>query len=287
MKRKNERSLVFARFANSILMKRETHACTSSLKRETIEYLKELIDFLFPHFSSKIYYTPEDVLAKLQLLERNLISLIKQLNSKYSQDANKIAEKFTDQIPEVHDKLWTDAESIYKGDPAAESVDEVILAYPGFMAILIYRIAHELYQLNLPIIPRIMTEYAHEITGIDIHPGARIGSPFFIDHGTGIVIGETTVIGKNVKIYQGVTLGALSVEKKFSKTKRHPTIENDVIIYSQAVILGGDTVIGKASIIGGNAWVTQSIPPNSIVINKSEVRVRTNTEFQESIDFII
>ncbi len=278
---------LFLNFSKSLLSKRQTHSCTSTLKTEAIEYVQELIDFLFPHFSSKIYYSSEDVLAKLQLLERNLVSLIKNLNSHFMDDASETAKQFISKIPAIHDKLWFDAEAIYRGDPAAENIDEVILAYPGFLAILIYRIAHELYNLNLPIIPRILTEYAHERTGIDIHPGAQIGTPFFIDHGTGIVIGETTIIGKNVKIYQGVTLGALSVDKSLSKTKRHPTIEDDVIIYSQAVILGGSTVIGKGSVIGGNAWITQSIPPNSIVYNKSEVRVRSSQEFEQSIDFII
>jgi len=287
MKQEQSKTTLFFDFAATLLDKRQTHSCTSSLKTEAIDYLKELIDFLFPHFSNKIYYSQEDVLAKLQLLERNLISLLKNLNSHFSEDATLIAQKFTLQIPVIHDKLWADAEAIYQGDPAAESIDEVILAYPGFMAICIYRIAHELYKLNLPIIPRILTEHAHEKTGIDIHPGAKIGSPFFIDHGTGIVIGETTEIGKNVKIYQGVTLGALSVDKSLSQTKRHPTINDDVIIYSQAVILGGNTVIGEKSIIGGNAWITQSIPSNSIVYNKSEVRVRSNQNFEDTIEFII
>lgn len=287
MKTLPNRNSIFIDFAKSLLIKRQNHSCTSSLKTEAIDYLKELIDFLFPHFSSKVYYSSEDVLAKLQLLERNLIGIIKLLNSNYSKDAAEIARKFVETIPDLHEKLWEDANAIFKGDPAAENVDEVILAYPGFMAIVIYRLAHELYKLKLPIIPRIVTEYGHEITGIDIHPGAQIGYPFFIDHGTGIVIGETTIIGKNVKIYQGVTLGALSVDKKLAQTKRHPTIEDDVIIYSQAVILGGDTVIGKNSIIGGNAWITQSIPENSIVYNKSEVRVRSNVEFENTIDFII
>ncbi len=287
MKTQNNRNIIFNNFAATLLSKRQTHSCTSLLKTEAIEYLKELIDFLFPHFSNRIYYSQEDILAKLQLLERNLISLLKNLNSHFSEDAYYIAKEFTAQIPVIHDRLWADADAIYQGDPAAESVDEVILAYPGFMAICIYRIAHELYKLNLPIIPRILTEHAHEKTGIDIHPGANIGSPFFIDHGTGIVIGETTEIGKNVKIYQGVTLGALSVDKSLSQTKRHPTIQDDVIIYSQAVILGGKTVIGEKSIIGGNAWITQSIPANSIVYNKSEVRVRSNQDFEDTIDFTI
>lgn len=287
MKTNFEKGSGFMEFANTILNKRQTHSCTTSLKNESIDYLNELIDFLFPHFSSKVYYNPEDVIAKLQLMERNLISLLKLLNSHFKEDVKKTASEFVEKIPSLHNNLWADAQAIYEGDPAAESIDEVILAYPGFFAIVVYRIAHELYNAKIPIIPRILTEYAHEKTGIDIHPGAKIDSPFFIDHGTGVVIGETTVIGKNVKIYQGVTLGALSVDKDMAHTKRHPTIEDDVIIYSQAVILGGNTVIGRKSVIGGNAWVTESIPENSIVYNKSEVRVRSNNVFEKTIDFII
>jgi serine O-acetyltransferase len=273
----------FGTFAEKLLSKRETNTCNASLKKESILFLGEVIDFLFPHFSSKVYYSQEDVIAKLQLLNRNLVSLLRIL----IEDTGPIAKDFISKIPEVHDKLWLDADAIYKGDPASESIDEVILAYPGFMAIAIYRLAHELYKLRVPIIPRIFTEHAHQITGIDIHPGAEIDSPFFIDHGTGIVIGETTKIGKNVKIYQGVTLGALSVDKSLSKVKRHPTIEDDVIIYSQSVILGGNTVIGKGCIIGGNSWLTQSVPPNSIVYSKMEMKVRSNEENFNTIDFVI
>jgi serine O-acetyltransferase len=273
----------FGTFAEKLLSKRETNTCNASLKKESILFLGEVIDFLFPHFSSKVYYSKEDVIAKMQLLNRNLVSLLRIL----IKDTGRIAKDFISKIPEVHDKLWLDADAIYKGDPASESIDEVILAYPGFIAIAIYRLAHELYKLRVPIIPRIFTEHAHQITGIDIHPGAEIDSPFFIDHGTGIVIGETTKIGKNVKIYQGVTLGALSVDKSLSKVKRHPTIEDDVIIYSQSVILGGNTVIGKGCIIGGNSWLTQSVPPNSIVYTKMEMKVRSNEENFNTIDFVI
>ncbi len=274
-------------FASRVLDKREIHSCTSSLKKASTVFLNQLIDFLFPHFSSHIYYTANDIISKLQLLERDLISLLKIMNGNSIVDISKVANQFMLKVPEVHDMLWDDATAIYEGDPAAESIDEVILAYPGFMAILIYRLAHELFLLNVPIIPRIFTEYAHEITGIDIHPGAEIGSHFFIDHGTGIVIGETTKIGRNVKIYQGVTLGALSVDKSMLKTKRHPTIEDDVILYSQAVILGGDTIIGKNSVIGGNSWITHSIPPNSVVYSKIEVKVRSNEDYFDAIEFII
>lgn len=277
----------FIAFAKDFLNRRQAHSCTTSLKRETVSYLNELVDFLFPHFSKKNFSEPADVAANLQMLKRDLAELLKLLNGKLENNVEIIADSFITAIPEIHAKLWKDAEAIDEGDPAAESIDEVILAYPGFMAIAIYRLAHQLYLLRVPIIPRIMTEYAHQITGVDIHPGAEIGSPFFIDHGTGIVIGETTIIGKNVKIYQGVTLGALSVGKALSKIKRHPTIEDDVIIYSQAVILGGNTVIGRNSVIGGNSWITESIAPNSVVYHKNEVRIKSNIESEEAINFII
>jgi len=277
----------FSEFADKLLTQRESQTCNTSLKKEAIDFLTEIIDIVFPHFSNKIYYSAEDIIAKLQLLERNLKSLLKMVRGINNGKVNEIAKNFISKLPETHAMLWSDAEAIYKGDPAAESIDEVILAYPGLMAISIYRFAHILYNLNVPILPRIFTEHAHEITGIDIHPGANIDSPFFIDHGTGVVVGETTKIGKNVKLYQGVTLGALSVEKSLSHTKRHPTIEDDVIIYSQAVILGGNTIIGKNSIIGGNSWITQSVPANSIVYSKMEVKVRSTEKYFDQIEFII
>ncbi len=182
--------------------------------------------------------------------------------------------KFLQQLPKLREILQGDVESAYEGDPAAVNTDEVLLAYPGLFAITVYRIAHELHILEVPLIPRIMTEYAHSLTGIDIHPGAKIGNNFFIDHGTGVVIGETTIIGNNVKIYQGVTLGALSFPKDergriIRGHKRHPTIEDDVTIYANATILGGETVIGKGAVIGGNVFVTSSVPANCTVTIKS------------------
>lgn len=278
---------IFSEFAQNLLSKREGHMCNALLKEKSVNFLNEIIGFLFPHFSDRILYSKEDILAYLQLLERDTISLLKTINGKSDENLEEIARNFVKKIPAIHDMLWLDADSIFKGDPAAESIDEVILAYPGFMAILIYRLAHELYKSKVIIIPRILTEYAHEITGIDIHPGAKIDTPFFIDHGTGIVIGETTEIGKNVKIYQGVTLGALSVEKSFSSVKRHPTIKDGVIIYSQAVILGGNTVVGEKSVIGGNAWVTQSVPPNSFVYSRMELKVRPHDNNFENLEYII
>jgi serine O-acetyltransferase len=174
-------------------------------------------------------------------------------------------------IPELRKQLSEDVQAAYDGDPAAKSTDEVIFAYPAIYAVSVYRIAHELSRIGVPLLPRIMTEYAHSKTGIDIHPGATIGRGFFIDHGTGVVIGETTVIGDRVKIYQGVTIGALSFAKDTEGQlvrgkKRHPTIEDDVVVYSGATILGGDTVIGKGSVVGGNVWLTRSVPPHTRVL---------------------
>jgi len=175
-------------------------------------------------------------------------------------------------MPEMEKILATDIIAAQEGDPAAKSTDEIIFSYPGILAITVYRMAHELLKLQIPVIPRIMTEHAHSHTGIDIHPGARIGESFFIDHGTGVVIGETTEIGNRVRIYQGVTLGALSLPRdagdRYRNIKRHPTIEDDVIIYSNTTILGGETCIGARSIIGGNVWLTESVPPDTKVLMK-------------------
>lgn len=187
-------------------------------------------------------------------------------------ESQRITLEFLRQIPKIREYLATDVEALFDGDPAAESADEIIFAYPGLYAVTVFRFAHELYKLNVPVIPRIMTELAHSKTGIDINPGATIGKYFMIDHGTGIVIGETTEIGEHVKIYQGVTLGALSTSggRKLFNKKRHPTIEDNVTIYSGASILGGDTVIGKGSVIGGNVFLTHSVPPETRVSVKNQ-----------------
>jgi serine O-acetyltransferase len=179
--------------------------------------------------------------------------------------AELVVGSFFEELPAIRRVLSLDMQATFRGDPAAKSVDEVILSYPGFRAITVHRLAHFFWKAQVPLIPRMMGELVHSSTGIDIHPGAEIGESFFIDHGTGVVIGETTIIGKNVKLYQGVTLGALSVKKEEGNKKRHPTIEDDVTIYSGATILGGETVIGQGSIIGGNVWITESVPPNTTV----------------------
>ncbi len=186
----------------------------------------------------------------------------------------KLAEQTSialiEELPEIKRKITLDVEAGFRGDPAAKSIEEVIISYPAIEAILVYRIAHFLHKNGVPVIPRMMSEYIHGKTGIDINPGAEIGESFFIDHGTGVVIGESTIIGNNVKLYQGVTLGALSVKKELMNKKRHPTIEDDVTIYANATILGGQTIIGRGSVIGGNTWVTKSIPAGTMYTSKCD-----------------
>ena len=251
-------------------------------------FSENLLELLFPHFyQDQRLQSPESIRQRLLTLQNDLIDLLSPLKGQLPKSAEQTARIFFDYLPEIYDILWLDAQAIYEGDPAAESVDEVISAYPGFLAIFAYRIAHLFYEQKIPLLPRLITEYAHYKTGIDIHPGAQIGTSFCIDHGTGIVIGETTVIGNNVKIYQGVSLGALSVSKNLAQTKRHPTIEDNVIIYSNATILGGNTIIGHDSIIGGNVWLTKSVPPYSVVYNTFESKIRCKKQIEEQIMFHI
>lgn len=183
-------------------------------------------------------------------------------------EAQEIVRDFLATIPEIRRRVSLDVEAANRGDPAARSQEEVILSYPGVQAIMVHRLAHELWVRGVAMIPRMMSEHIHGRTGIDIHPGAQLGDSFFIDHGTGVVIGETTVIGERVKLYQGVTLGALSVQKELANRKRHPTIEDEVTIYAGATILGGDTVVGRGSVIGGNVWLVESVPPNSRIYHQ-------------------
>jgi serine O-acetyltransferase len=264
--------------AYALMKKRSAHAHSVPVKAQAQAFVDDMIELLFPHLSEKVYFTAEEIQAKLVLLQRNLKSILKALPHTKGIPVERVTTEFFLKLPRLHDGLWLDAHAIDKGDPASESVEEVVLAYPGFIAIAIYRLAHELYLLDVPILPRVMTEYAHQMTGIDIHPGAVIGKSFFIDHGTGIVIGETATIGDHVKIYQGVTLGALSVDKKLAKRKRHPTIEDHVTIYAQAVILGGASVVGHHTIIGGNVWLTRSVPPYSSVYTESTITVRKTAQ---------
>ena len=252
------------------------HKCPPPDRREIVKVIHELQALLFPMAFRREY--PD--MADETLLSRALYRLRDQLvvalrfrnglEGKPETAADEICGQFTARLPEVKRLLLLDVEALYEGDPAAGSREEVMVTYPGFRAISIYRIAHELYVLRAPLIPRIMTEYAHEKTGIDIHPGASVGEYFFIDHGTGIVIGETTTIGNHVKLYQGVTLGAKSFEldehgNPVKNIKRHPDIGNHVVIYANATILGGNTVVGDNSVIGGNTWLTRSVEAGSVV----------------------
>jgi S-sulfo-L-cysteine synthase (O-acetyl-L-serine-dependent) len=249
-------------------------------------FLDGLMSILFPTYSNKVYSTKEKLEEAIALNKSYLNLLLLHVNDLLKEDTDKITNDFYEQLASIYELLVLDAKAIEEGDPAAKSVEEVVRTYPGFYAICIYRIAHAICQLKVPFIPRILTEIAHSKTGIDIHPGAKIGSSFFIDHGTGVVIGETTVIGKNVKIYQGVTLGALSVSKEMAETKRHPTIEDHVVIYAGATILGGNTVIGINSIIGGNVWITKSVKENSMAYHNPQLKIREKNKMATLIDFI-
>ncbi len=230
-------------------------------------------------FTNKLYYTLFDINTSidynLPLLESDFKQLVDLACWNSTKPCDKAWEKYLSSLPIILEELHLDAEAILHGDPASKCIEEVYLAYPGFFAVAIYRLAHELYREGFPLVPRLMTEYAHSKTGVDINPGAQIGKSFFIDHATGVVIGETAVIKDHVKIYQGVTLGALYVEKSLQNIKRHPTIESNVTIYASATILGGDTVIGENSIIGGNAWVTSSVPANSKVFHTPEIKIKS------------
>ena len=250
-------------------------------KKEMEELIEQMYHLMFPVSQLDI----KSVRNQLYDIAEVLFCAIAQLTSE--KKANSIVESFFEELPLIQKRLRKDANAYLENDPAAKSIEEVILTYPGFFALSIHRIAHLLYELEVPLIPRLFSEYVHSKVGIDIHPGAKIGKNLFLDHATGIVIGETTVVGNNVKIYQGVTLGALYLEKKLSFTKRHPTVEDNVVIYAGATILGGDTVIGRYSTIGGGAWVTKSVIPYSLVYNKVDVKIKTVKDFDEPHDFVI
>lgn len=257
-------------------------------KTAVIDILHKLRAVLFPGYfnNEKLdpvnlrYFVGKTIAELFDMLSEQISRSIRHDCFKFNLECSECTERgyenalaLLESIPELQRKLSTDILAVFEGDPAAKSYDEIIFSYPGMFAITVYRIAHKLYTLGVPLLPRIMSEYVHGETGIDIHPGATIGDRFVIDHGTGVVIGETSDIGQNVRIYQGVTIGALSVPKgkieEMKDQKRHPTIEDDVIIYSGATILGGDTVIGARSVIGGNVWITESLPPDTQVLIES------------------
>ncbi|RYY94589.1 MAG: serine acetyltransferase [Chitinophagaceae bacterium] len=227
------------------------------------------------------------VATSQQALAGELHDLQRELAALVDEEHAHVVQPFFDALPGIYEVLLGDARAILNSDPAARSLEEVLSSYPGFYATFVYRIAHVLWFGGCRLLARFFAEYAHGRTGIDIHPGARIGASFAIDHGTGVVIGETSDIGDGVKIYQGVTLGALNVSKEAATAKRHPTIGSAVVIYAGATILGGETEVGAGSIIGGNVWLTYSVPPNSVVYHKSEVHIKTQDPFPEPINFII
>jgi serine O-acetyltransferase len=240
------------------------------------DWALQLICVLYPELSKCSYGSVDAIADELTDLQHELRRTMDATKACYNCDHELVSKEFFDHLPELYRLLNTDIEAIHQGDPAATSEFEVIRAYPGFFALCFFRIAHALHQLEVPLLPRILTEYAHSKTGIDIHPAAKIGEYFMIDHGTGVVIGETTVIGNHVKIYQGVTLGGLSIHKSMARQKRHPTIEDNVVIYSGATILGGDTLVGEGSVIGGNVWWTQSVPPGSLVFQNPQITIVEN-----------
>lgn len=253
-------------------------------KSQVAYWISEVVSWLFctrKEFLDFEYFREKE--AEL----REILEAMVRAEAEEIDQAETTSAAFSKALPGIHRSLSEDLEVILQFDPAAGSKNEILLAYPGFFATAVYRIAHVLCKNQVPTLARLVSEIAHSRTGIDIHPAATIGSRFFIDHGTGIVIGETTLIGNDVKVYQGVTLGALSVSKDKAKKKRHPTIEDGVIIYANATILGGNTVVGKGAVIGGNVWLTNSVPAQSLVFHKSEIDIKSRKVFPEAINFSI
>jgi serine O-acetyltransferase len=258
------------KFYQHILDKQQITGAVPSNK-EIATWALQVIRLLYPEQSNRLFTFVHQLESEFKKLEIELCDILDAACGSHTDFNVQLARLFFDGLPEMYRLLNTDIQATFDGDPAAKSEFEVIRAYPGFYAISFYRLAHSLCKLGVPLIPRILTEYAHSKTGIDIHPAAEIDEYFHIDHGTGVVIGETCKIGRHVKLYQGVTLGALSVNKLESHRKRHPTVEDHVIIYAGATILGGRTTIGEGSIIGGNVWLTKSVPPFSKVYHTHEV----------------
>lgn len=271
-------------FIETLYHDNTSEPCHMPCKTDSNRFINDMFQLLFP---LDVPRSTDAYSLRFRESELQLKKLLYSIKSMLKEEPKKIAADFFNALQGIYSKLRMDAEAIYQFDPAAASVQEVIHAYPGFYAISVYRISHQLVKQKVPVLPRIISEYAHGRTGIDINPGANIGDSFFIDHGTGVVIGETTTIGNNVKIYQGVTLGALQVAKSLASTKRHPTIEDNVIIYAGSTVLGGRTVIGHDSVIGGNVWLTESVPPYSMVYHKSEVKIRSGKKTNETDHSII
>jgi serine O-acetyltransferase len=255
------------------ILNKQQHAGAIPSNKVITNWAQQVIRLMYPEQSRQVFIAVDELHQEFEKLQAELCHIMDATKACSNCNSEQLAKAFFEDLPGLYHILNTDIQAIFTGDPAANSEFEVIRTYPGFFAISFYRLAHLLYKYEVPVLPRILTEYAHSKTGIDIHPAAQIGEYFYIDHGTGTVIGETTQIGKHVKIYQGVTLGALSVAKNMAFIKRHPTVEDNVIIYSGATILGGETVIGHDSVIGGNVWLTKSVGPNSTVFHTATVKV--------------
>ncbi len=251
-------------FLDRLAAARAAHTVPPRARELASEFVARMLALLFPHFADGRRESRTEVDADLEHALEPMVEFLAAQPGGASRAA-LVAQAFRSRLPQIYEALLEDAAATDEADPASTGVDEVIATYPGFYAMACYRVAHELYRLSVDLLPRLVTEVGHHRTGIDIHPGARIGRALAIDHGTGIVVGQTTVIGDRVRIYQGVTLGALSVNKHEVHSQRHPTIEDDVILYANATILGGETVVGAGSIIGGNVWLTHSVPPGTIV----------------------
>jgi serine O-acetyltransferase len=262
-------------FAERLAAARTGHPLAPRLRARTEAFARALLAALFPALADEApACAAADVAAELAAVRARLVELVAAVGGA-APDA--VADALLAALPAVYDALLEDARATHDGDPAATSVDEVVAAYPGFYATACHRVAHLLYRAGVPLLPRLVTEFAHRAAGVDIHPGAAIGRAFAIDHGTGVVIGETAVLGDRVRLYQGVTLGAAAVAKGLARTKRHPTLEDDVVVYANATILGGDTVVGAGSVVGGNVWLTRSVPPRSVVTHASQVARRPGT----------
>jgi serine O-acetyltransferase len=276
--------------------------------KEVVQILEDIREILYPgygrrqnlHFGNVSYHVGDLIDGLHDRLTQQIARAMRhdcraaELERDFEAEAQVFTVRLLESLPDLRQVLADDAQAAFDGDPAAKNLDEILFCYPGLSAVTVFRVAHELYLMGVPLIPRMMTEYAHSKTGIDIHPGATIGRRFFIDHGTGVVIGETTVIGEDVKIYQGVTLGALSFPRDESTgelrrdTKRHPTIEDSVVIYANATILGGETVIGRRAVIGSSAWITRSVEPETIVaIESPRLRYRGHAGSGFEIDYQI
>ena len=257
--------------------------CKYPSEQKIRTFLNDLLGTLFPQLTDEVFLNRSRFGLHFANLKETFYELIYAKPNNESERVENNTDIFCDSLSDIYDLLLGDAKAMYNGDPAAESIEEVMRTYPGFYAIAAYRIAHQLHHQNIKVIPRAIAEIAHSKTGIDIHPAASIGKDFCIDHGTGVVIGATSNIGDNVKIYQGVTLGALSVDKADAEIKRHPTLEDNVVVYAGATILGGETIVGEGSVVGGNVWLTKSIPAKSTVYYKTKM----NNKDEDQTDILV